>query len=50
MHELHKELFDIVLPWLEDIRNKAVYAFSVIELIQEGRVFVNHLTIRQLVL
>lgn len=29
MHELHKEQFDIVLPWLENIRNKAVYAFAV---------------------
>ncbi|WP_338543383.1 GNAT family N-acetyltransferase [Paenibacillus tundrae] len=43
MYELRKEQFTLVLPWLEDIRNKAVYAFSVIELIQEGRVFVNHL-------
>lgn len=29
MHELHKEQFDIVLSWLENIRNKAVYAFTV---------------------
>lgn len=42
MYELSKEQYQIVLPLLDGIRNRAVYSFSVIEQIQGGRIFVNH--------
>jgi hypothetical protein len=41
MFELDREQFSIVLPLLEPIYNKAVYALSVMDHIQRGRIYVN---------
>ncbi|MCW3792892.1 GNAT family N-acetyltransferase [Paenibacillus sp. LS1] len=41
MRELALDQYHLVLPLLESIQNKAVYALSVIDQTQQGRVFVN---------
>jgi len=43
MYELNKDQFTLVLPLMDEIRNKSVYSLSVIEQIQKGRIFVNNL-------
>lgn len=41
MYELLEEQYQLVLPLLQEIRNRVVYSLSVIEQIQRGRIFVN---------
>ena len=41
MFELHNADYTIVLPLMRTIRSKAVYAHSVIENVQPGKIFVN---------
>ncbi len=43
MYELDREQFSIVLPLLKPIHNKAVYALSVMDHIQRGRIYVNNI-------
>lgn len=42
MKELTVDKYPIVLPLIHPIENKAVYALSVIDQTQQGRIFVNH--------
>lgn len=43
MFEVSKDQFQLVLPLFSDIRNKAVFAHSVIEQTQRGAIFVNNI-------